>query len=101
MKLFKIRGENRHGCGFCHVDHKLLFLAHHMKIHREGEKIANFIKLKIVLVKSLIQKVKSQARNEEKIFAKYTCDKELVLHNIKCYETSSYVKNGYQGSLFN
>ena len=50
-----------------------------MKIHRKGEKIANFIKLKIVLVKSLIQKVKSQARNEEKIFANYTCDKELVL----------------------
>ena len=39
-----------------------------MKIHRKGEKIANFIKLKIVLVKSLIQKVKTQARNEEKIF---------------------------------
>ena len=50
-----------------------------MKIHRKGEKIANFIKLKIVPVKSLIQKVKTQARNEEKIFANYTCDKELVL----------------------
>ena len=72
-----------------------------MKIHRKGEKIANFIKLKIVPVKSLIQKVKTQARNEEKIFAKYTCDKELVLHNIKCYETSSYVKKMGTRSLFN
>ena len=27
--------------------------------------------------------------------------KSLYLHNIKCYETSSYVKNGYRGSLFN